>query len=173
MNSANDDSPTRARIMDATHEVLARRGRSKLSLSEVAAAAKVSRPTLYRFFASKEELLAAFAGYEQAKIEADLRAATEGLTGDARLDAVLVFIVGFQSQGSYSLSRLVGIEPDYVLAEIARILPVMRRFIAGLIDGDDAEPVAAALVRLAVAHYLIEGDDKASFLAQLRHIARR
>ncbi|WP_342216716.1 helix-turn-helix domain-containing protein [Nocardia asiatica] len=53
----------------ATFEVLGRRGHSKLSLSDVAAQAKVSRPTLYRLFSSKEKLLAAFGGFEQRTIE--------------------------------------------------------------------------------------------------------
>ena len=41
-------------------EVLGRSGQTKLSLSEVALQAGVSRPTLYRWFASKGELLDAF-----------------------------------------------------------------------------------------------------------------
>ncbi|WP_405181728.1 hypothetical protein OG225_11775 [Nocardia sp. NBC_01377] len=118
---------------------------------------------------SKERLLSAFGSYELAKIQSDLEAATEGLTGAARLDAVLAFIVRFQSQGTYSLSRLV--EVDYVLDEVARVLPIMRRFIEKLLDGDDAPVVAATIVRVAVSPYLIEGDDKVSFLDQLRHAA--
>ena len=54
------DTSTRQRILAATAEVLGRNGKTKLSLSEVATQAGVSRPTLYRWFASKEELLSAF-----------------------------------------------------------------------------------------------------------------
>ena len=43
--------------MRATSEVLGRSGQAKLSLSEVALQAGVSRPTLYRWFASKDDLL--------------------------------------------------------------------------------------------------------------------
>ncbi|MGK8510315.1 hypothetical protein ACRS5S_20465 [Nocardia asiatica] len=39
-----------------------------------------------------------------------------------------------------------------------------------MVERDDAEIVAAVIVRLAVAHYLA-GDDQATFLAQLRHAA--
>ncbi|MGY2116412.1 TetR/AcrR family transcriptional regulator [Nocardia gipuzkoensis] len=166
----SSDTTTRTRILRATFEVLGRRGHSKLSLSDVAAVAKVSRPTLYRLFSSKEELLAAFGSYEQRNIEDGLRAATEGLTGSDRLDAVLKFIVDFQD--SYSLSHLIDVEPDHVLSQIARVLPIMRRQIAPMIDRDDAEISAAAIVRLAVSHYLVASDDKATFLAQLRHVAR-
>ena len=52
-----EDTSTRHRILVATAEVLARSGQTKLSLSEVALQAGVSRPTLYRWFASKGELL--------------------------------------------------------------------------------------------------------------------
>ena len=58
--TADADPSTRRRILAATFVVLARDGRRKLQLSDVAAEAKVSRPTLYRYFGSKEGLLEAF-----------------------------------------------------------------------------------------------------------------
>ena len=51
---------TRKRILAATFVVLSRSGHRKLQLSEVAAEAGVSRPTLYRYFGSKQGLLDAF-----------------------------------------------------------------------------------------------------------------
>lgn len=167
--SERDGNDTRTRILRATFEVLGRRGYGKLNLSDVAAAAKVSRPTLYRLFSSKQDLLAAFGEYEQRNIEKRVRAAIEGLEGAERLDAVLRFIVDFQD--SYSLSRVVEVEPDYVLQEIARVVPVMREVIEPLVLQDDRRIIAGAIVRLAVAHYLVGGDDRADFLAQLRHTA--
>jgi AcrR family transcriptional regulator len=47
---ADVDNSTRERILAATAEVLGRNGMTKLSLSEVALQAGVSRPTLYRWF---------------------------------------------------------------------------------------------------------------------------
>lgn len=44
-------------------------GQRKLSTSDVAAEAGVSRPTPYRRHPSKEDLLAAFGLYEQAKFD--------------------------------------------------------------------------------------------------------
>ncbi|MEV0358501.1 helix-turn-helix domain-containing protein [Nocardia sp. NPDC050697] len=163
------DHGTRTRILRATFEVLSRKGHGKLSLSDVAAQAKVSRPTLYRFFGSKAELLAAFGAYETGNIEAALRLVTDGLEGSARLDAVLRYMV--EHQGSYSLSRLVDIEPDYVLVQLERVIPIMRRLIEPLVTQGDPRIVAGTLVRLAVAHYLVGGDDRAEFLAQLRQAA--
>jgi TetR/AcrR family transcriptional regulator, repressor for uid operon len=56
---------TRQRILAATAEVLGRNGMTKLSLSHVAPQAGVSRPTLYRWFASKKNLLDAFVVWER------------------------------------------------------------------------------------------------------------
>ena len=65
-SATETDTSTRQRILAATAEVLGRNGKTKLSLSEVAAQAGVSRPTLYRWFASKEELLSAFSQLRKA-----------------------------------------------------------------------------------------------------------
>ena len=69
------DNSTRQRILAATAEVLGRNGMTKLSLSEVALQAGVSRPTLYRWFASKRDLLDAFVVWERQYYE---RAVAEG-----------------------------------------------------------------------------------------------
>ena len=86
----------RKRLLEATFEVLSRAGPRKLSMSAVAATAGVSRVTLYRWFPSKEALLEAFGVYEQQKYDAGMAEAVAGLDGDARLKAVLRFIVEFQ-----------------------------------------------------------------------------
>jgi len=168
-SDAKSSKDTRSRILQATFDVLGRRGRSKLNLSEVAAAAEVSRPTLYRLFSSKEELLTAFGIYEQRNIQNALATATEGRTGADRLDACLRFIVDLQ--GSYSLGRMVDVEPEHVLFEVSRVLPTMRELIQPMIDNDDDGVIAASIVRLAICHYLVRSDDDATFLAQLRHVA--
>src|SRR5262249_21392297 len=87
--------PTRERILEATLEVLARSGPRKLSLSAVAATARVSRPTVYRWFPSKKVLLEAFGRYEQRKYDDGIADAVAELEGDARLETVLHFIVDF------------------------------------------------------------------------------
>ncbi|WP_280496967.1 hypothetical protein [Nocardia asiatica] len=69
------------------------------------------------------------------------------------------------------LSHLVGVEPDHALGQIARVLPIMRGLVAPMVERDDAEIVAAVIMRPAVSHYLVAGDDEATFLAQLRHAA--
>ncbi len=114
-----EPTTTSERILEATVEVLARSGPRKLSLSDVAATAGVSRPTLYRWFPSKEALLDAFGRYEQQKYDAGIAEAVAGLEGDARLEAVLGFIVEFQH--SYSLRRIVEVEPEHVVHQMTRV----------------------------------------------------
>ena len=96
---------TRKRILAATFVVLSRSGHRKLQLSEVATEAGVSRPTLYRYFGSKQGLLDAFGLYEQDNFDAGIAAAMAGLRGPDRLDAALQFIVDFQHE--YSVSVMV------------------------------------------------------------------
>jgi AcrR family transcriptional regulator len=163
------EQSTRRRILAATFVVLARDGRRKLQLSDVAAQAKVSRPTLYRYFGSKEGLLEAFCLYEQDNFDAGIAAAMAGLTGPDRLDAALRFIVEFQS--TYSLGSLAEIEPEHVLFQMKRVLPIMHDRIARIIPGDNSDIAASAVVRIAVCHYMIGGGSPDRFLAELRHAA--
>jgi AcrR family transcriptional regulator len=163
------EQSTRRRILAATFVVLARDGRRKLQLSDVAAEARVSRPTLYRYFGSKDGLLEAFGLYEQDNFDAGIAAAMAGLSGADRLDAALQFIVDFQS--TYSLGSLADIEPEHVLHQMKRVLPIMHERIARIIPGENSDVAAAAVVRIAVCHYMIAGGSPAQFLAELRHAA--
>ena len=164
------DHPTRQRILAATAEVLGRNGMAKLSLSEVAAEAGVSRPTLYRYFAGKRELLDVFAVWERRYYEHAIAAATAGLPAHERLDAALRVIVEYQL--SYPGVRMVDIEPDQVIKRMAEVLPLMRERLQRLCTGPDAALSAATAVRVAISQYLVRSDDSADFLAQLRHAAQ-
>lgn len=154
------------RILEAAGQVLVRNGHQKLSMSDVAVEAKVSRPTLYKFYSSKEDLLEAFGLYEQAKYDEGMALALEGLAGLEALDAALQFIADFQKV--YSLSQLSDIEPEHVIHQMNRTLPIMRKRLTGLIRGKDAELTAATIVRVAISHYVITGDDRDQLLDQLR-----
>src|SRR6202048_2604097 len=163
------DTSTRQRILAATAEVLSRNGKRKLSLSDVASQAGVSRPTLYRWFASKEELLSAFSRYERQTFESGLSRATAGHKGADKLDAALRFIVEYQH--SYSGVRMVDIEPEVVIAQLAWIIPVMRARLLKLMPGPNGAVKAATAIRVAVSHYIVRSDDDDQCLAQLRHAA--
>lgn len=157
---------SRRRILDATCVVLSRHGHRNLQLSDVAAEAKVSRPTLYRHFGSKEGLLEAFSRYEQDKFDAGIAEAMTGLWGVDRLDAALQFVVNFQSV--HSSKSMVDNEPQHVLAQMRRVLPIMRDRICREISGSDPGIVASAIVRIAVCHYLVPDGTPEEFLAELR-----
>lgn len=167
--AADAELSMRRRILDATHTVLSRSGHEKLQLSEVATQAGVSRPTLYRYFGSREGLLEAFSLYEQDNFDAGIAAAMAGLSGSDRLDAALQFIVEFQH--SFSARTVVDIEPGHVLTEMRRVLPIMHARLRLVIPGESADIAAAAVVRIAVCHYLVQGGSPKQFLAELRHAA--
>jgi AcrR family transcriptional regulator len=167
--SGGVEDTSRHRILVATAEVLARSGQTKLSLSEVALQAGVSRPTLYRWFASKGELLDAFGEFEREMFDTGISRATSGLRGTEKLDAALRFIVQYQQ--SYSGVRLVDIEPEVVIAQLGRIIPMMRARLQKLMSGPNGAVKAATAIRVAVSHYIVRSDDGDQFLAQLRHAA--
>lgn len=166
---------TRTRILDATGAVLARSGPRKLSLRAIADAAGVSRPTLYKYFGSKEQLLLALAAHEKTRFASQLDEALAGLTGAERLDRALVHMVEFQRD--YPLRALVAIEPAFVLDQLAAALGPARTTLVPLFDElargpwpSRSEDLADLVVRAVVSHFLIPGDDE-QLLRELRHIA--
>lgn len=167
--TADGEGSIRTRILDATFVVVSRHGRNKLQLQEVAAEAGVSRPTVYRYFGDKDGLLEAFALYEQDNFAAGIASATAGLRGPDRVDAALQFIVDYQF--SHSLATLVDLEPEYSIAQMMRVLPAMQEGMRLIMTGDEPDLAAAAVVRIAVCHYLVRGHTRSSFLAELRYAA--
>tara|TARA_B100000519_G_C14099722_1_gene370416 strand:- start:14 stop:589 length:576 start_codon:yes stop_codon:yes gene_type:complete len=166
---ADEHSSTRQRILAATAEVLGRNGTTKLSLSDVATEAQVSRPTLYRYFADKQVLLDEFAVWERRLYERAIAEATAEVPAAQKLDAALQVIVRYQL--SYPGLRMVDVEPDQVIRRVARIIPLMRERLQRLCTGNDSGLSAATAVRVAISQYLVHSDDSADFLAQLRHAA--
>jgi AcrR family transcriptional regulator len=162
-------SPTAERILEATHEVLIRSGPTRLSLSDVAAAADVSRPTLYRWFPNKEDLLDAYGLWEQRKYDLGIAAAIEGLDGDERLDAVLRHVVDFQKNSS--LPQIAAVEPGHVLNQLRRVRPIMQQRLARHFHGDDGPILAAIITSIAISHALAARDDPDQFLRELRTAA--
>lgn len=149
---------------------MGRNGMTKLSLSEVALEAGVSRPTLYRWFASKKDLLDAYVVWERSLYERAIVKATAGLAPSEKLDAVLRVIAA--GQQAYPGLRMVDIEPAQVIKRLSRVIPPMRAGLERLLPGPDGVEAAATVVRVAISHYLVRSDDADEFLTQLRHAAR-
>ena len=164
-------NPMRDRILRATFKVLCRNGYGKFNLSDVAAQAGISRPTLYKSFPSKHELLSAFSEFEVQLLSVELHRAVDGHTGRRRLHQLLEFLAEFYR--SYPMRGLVEIEPGLVLAQLSQALPVLVDLISPVLAGEVSEPetVAMALARLSLCHYLVPGYDENRLLDQLRAAA--
>jgi TetR/AcrR family transcriptional regulator len=87
---AESSRDKRARILEAAYRVCERRGVDGARMEEVAALARVSKGTLYRFFESKEHLLLAtiIDSYEQSVSVIDAPVESDADPRE-RLDAVL------------------------------------------------------------------------------------
>ena len=169
---------TRTRLLDATSVALAQYGPRKVSLTDIAALAGVSRPTLYRHFASKDELLLALSAHEKARFETELAVALHGLGGSTRLERALRFVVEFQHD--HPMRGLVVVEPAFMIDQLERGLRTMRATLVPLFEelSPAAGPGAARpsdladlVVRTALSHFLIRGDDDGQLLRELRHVA--
>ena len=92
-----------------------------------------------------------------------------GLEGEERLDAILGFIVDFQH--AYLIRRIVEVEPEYSIHEMARVLPVMADRLLAEFPGPDGRTQATVVARVALSHALLPDDDPELFYAELRHAA--
>jgi AcrR family transcriptional regulator len=169
---------TQERILDATLVVLARTGR-QLSMSDVAQTAGVSRMTLYRHHASKDELLRALARHQQHRFDEHLALALLGVTGpEERVDAVLHAIVSFLDASAARV--VVEAEPGFIIERMRRSLQVQRATIERLIGDALAEipairsgraapgDVAELILRVAMSQFLLPTPDPEAGVRALR-----
>jgi AcrR family transcriptional regulator len=162
---------TRERLMEATRTALARYGPRKIALTDIARLAGVSRPTLYKYYPSKEALLDALAVYEHRRFDEGMNDAVQGSEGEARIDAALRFIVWFQADDP--TRHLVAVEPGFILESVGASIDVMRTRMRKLFDdlrGTDAQhdDLADIVVRTALSHYLMPSHDPERLLRELR-----
>jgi AcrR family transcriptional regulator len=78
-----DDRAARERIVEAAARCVDRQGAGAFSLSEVATELGVSRPTVYRYFPSTDELLSAVGQHVMHGFSEEMRAHLEGITDPA------------------------------------------------------------------------------------------
>src|ERR1700742_905801 len=93
--TGSDHGDLADRILDAAQRLLIRAGARKLSLSDVATRAGVSRPTIYRYFVSKEELVDALGKRERRRFDIAMNEAISGVVGVARLEAAVDVVAAF------------------------------------------------------------------------------
>ncbi len=169
-------SPTEVQILDVTCRAIARYGARKINLTEIAELAGVSRTTLYRHFASKEDLLLAVADYEMEYYEAVFITELAGFHGLERLEQSLQILADFDRP---ALAGLVPHEPAFVLDQLphslrtmaATLVPVLLENAEDLgLDVDTVHALADLTVRTALSHLLIEATKEGQLLWELRHI---
>lgn len=109
------DTDIRNRILDGTLRAIGQHGLRKLGMTDVAAASGVSRGTLYRYFGSRDELLAALFDFERQRFQAAVNSRLANVEpGLPRLEAHIEFVLEYL-RGHPALARLVESEPRYGL----------------------------------------------------------
>ncbi|MDT5325204.1 MAG: hypothetical protein QOF25_2356, partial [Mycobacterium sp.] len=83
------------RILDAAQRLVLQYGARRLSLTQVAKLAGLARPTLYRYFVSKDELIDALGKREYRRFNTAMSAALSGRWGVERLEAAIDLVVAF------------------------------------------------------------------------------
>ncbi len=168
-------------ILAAARRAIVARGPEKLTLSAVAAAAGVSRPTIYRWFPTKAILLAALTAYEVERFDDGLRTVVDTHRAPARrLDAALRYLVTYLDPMG---PDPVGADPAFALQSLSDSLAPHVTSFAGLLDDalDEVpgvrtgaltrEQAAEVFLRLAYSHYLVPSTDTVALLATVRAFA--
>ncbi|MER6630252.1 helix-turn-helix domain-containing protein [Streptomyces sp. NPDC000987] len=188
VEGADQDDEASARLLDAAYEQFCRMGIRRSTMADVARLAGVSRITVYRRFATKDQLV------EQV-VRREFRRYFDRFILDIR-DAETVadrVVLGFASSlRAIRRNRLIGglmaAEPDAVVPSMTgdggRTLSVVQQFVASRLGqeqragnvspGVDVDLVAEMMVRvsasfLVIPSHVIDLDDE----EQVRAVARR
>jgi AcrR family transcriptional regulator len=169
-------------ILAAAKRAIAAKGPGKLTLSEVASAAGVSRPTLYRWFPTKDDLLTALTRFERARFDEGLRGVIDAhRTPARRLDAALRYLLTYldESMGSDPI----GVDPEFALrslnhslgdqvAALVRVLgPALDEVPAVRVKAMTRTQCAEMFLRVAYSHYLFPHTDTQELLVSMRVFA--
>ena len=163
---------TRDRILEGALAALGRVGPRRLTMSDVSDRAGLSRGTVYRYFPTKEDLLAVLAEYEQDRFAEGLRRALSEGGQEPTLAAVVEYIIGYLRQHP-ALPLMIDVEPEFVLAFLRRQMPVFHRITEELLGPvmDRSRPVVDGwvtvaeldelLLRVVLSVFLVPGEDGA------------
>jgi AcrR family transcriptional regulator len=181
LSPAPSFNPTGERILTAALGLIGRRGVRRLGMREIAEAAGVSRGTLYRYFPSKDHVLAAAADYDARRFSEGLDhvlAATR--TPEERIAAFMAY--SFDFIRSHPCRPLFESESGFVMGYLLDHLPALRaELLLRLGDALDAVPAVAAgvlgreqladvIVRLFASSWIIPESDDASLVQSVNRI---
>jgi AcrR family transcriptional regulator len=136
---------------------MGRVGVRRMTMLDVGERAGLSRGTVYRYFPSKEDLLAVLAEYEQDRFADGLRAALVDVPADElRLERVAEYIITYLREHP-ALTLMIDTEPAFVLGFLRRQLPVFHRITEELLAPVmcNARPVRAGWVTVAELNELL------------------
>ncbi|MDT5019062.1 MAG: hypothetical protein QOD39_5222 [Mycobacterium sp.] len=111
------------KILVGTMKALSRRGTHKLSVSDICESSGVARGTFYRYFTSKEDVLAALTRHFEGGVATAFAAAIE-VNPDpaARVQVVLDTIIAYHAAGG-DLVRMLDVAPSFTLEFIRDTFP--------------------------------------------------
>lgn len=177
--SRSDYGDLADRILDAAGRLVLSMGARKLSMSDVATLAGVSRPTIYRYFASKEDLIEALGAQVRRRFDAAMERAMSGVSGLARWEAAVDVVVTFL--GDHPPGRQLDLDPGFAHEQMARALPMITEKLTVVLQQcarDDgfgaaagARDLAGAIARVAFSHYIFPDADPAVGRRQIRAAA--
>ena len=177
--SGSDHGDLANRILDAAQRLAFRTGARKLSLSDVATLAGVSRPTIYRYFVSKEELIDALGKRERRRFNAAMDKAMSGVVGVARLEAAVDVIATFVE--AQLPGRLLDLEPGFAHEQMAQALPMLAGGLVAVLQrcaregafaiAVEARDLAGAIARTALSHYIFPDTDRGAARREIRAAA--
>jgi AcrR family transcriptional regulator len=161
---------------------MAEKGPGPLTMSAVAAAAGISRPTLYRWFPTKADLLAAVSAYEEAQFDIGLQVEIGSHRSPRlQLDAALRYLVSYLDESM--MPDPISVDPGFAIEGIAGSLQPHVGILVRLL-GDallevpavrkgtlSKEQAAEMFLRLAYSHYLVPHADADALLAMVRDFA--
>jgi AcrR family transcriptional regulator len=172
---------TEERILLAALGLIGRRGVRRLGMQEIAEAAGVSRGTLYRYFQSKDQVLAGAADYDSARFSNGLDAVlATAARPDERMAAFLTYAFDFIA--SHPCRPLFESESGFVMSYLLDHLPALRaELVYRLGDALDSVPAVAAgeldreqltdvIVRLFASSWIIPESDDASLVQSVNRI---
>ena len=167
------------RILDAASRLVLSVGARKLSLSDVATLAGVSRPTIYRYFVSKEDLIDALGAQVRKRFDTAMERATTGVTGLARWEAAIDVVVTFAED--QPPGRELDLDPGFAHEQMGRALPMITERLTMVLqqcsreDGFGAaaegRDIAGAVARVALSHYIFPDADPTTRRREVRAAA--
>jgi AcrR family transcriptional regulator len=178
-SSGSDHGDLADRILDAAQRLVFRTGARRMSLSDVATLARVSRPTIYRYFVSKEDLIDALGKRERRRLDEAMDNAMSGVAGVARLEAAVDVIATFVE--AQPPGRLLDLESRFAHEQMAQALPMLTGGLVPVLQrcaregafatAADPGDLAGAIARTAMSHYIFPDTDRAAARRQIRAAA--